>query len=372
MIGGAEIAQFPSLPDTVAFHRTELSVILGLYGRAVAAGLWRDYGISMLRDAAVFSIFRHSAEHPIYRIEKRPRLAARQGAVRGHRHGRPHPPPRLRPAPGAPRAGEGADPRRLTAASRSLRQPRSQPAPAPGRRTLGATRAIAPAAAGSPDRRQRRRDGAPAHRRILLPERRPAWKRSQRRRSGAMPTATPRLRGFEITARRRRRRQSRGSFPSPARCPTHSIRRCAGSAIPRPMAPSITSAARAPQLSSATSPDCRMTARTVAMPVTRGLAAAGRTPRSLVSARAARRTCATLVAGHRSANFAQDRMPASCGSIRPARGCSDRSACSTVAPGEDLAAKRPPDPPRRALGSGRSARERPALRAGRGARDCPG
>ncbi len=79
MIGGAEIAQFPSIHDTVAFHRTELSVILGLYGRAVAAGLWRDYGISMLRDAAVFSIFRHTAEHPIYRIEKRPRLSARQG-----------------------------------------------------------------------------------------------------------------------------------------------------------------------------------------------------------------------------------------------------------------------------------------------------
>jgi hypothetical protein len=79
MIGGAEIAQFPSVPDTVAFHRTELSAILGIYGRMVAAGLWRDYGISMLRDVAVFSIFRHSAEHPIYRIEKRPRLAGRQG-----------------------------------------------------------------------------------------------------------------------------------------------------------------------------------------------------------------------------------------------------------------------------------------------------
>ena len=79
MIGSAEIAPFPSLPDTVAFHRSELSVILGLYGRAVAAGLWRDYGISMLRDAAVFSIFRHSAEHALYRIEKRPRLAGRQG-----------------------------------------------------------------------------------------------------------------------------------------------------------------------------------------------------------------------------------------------------------------------------------------------------
>ncbi len=79
MIGSAEIAPFPSLSDTVAFHRRELSVILGLYGRMVAAGLWRDYGISMLRDVAVFAVFRHTAEHPLYRIEKRPRLAGRQG-----------------------------------------------------------------------------------------------------------------------------------------------------------------------------------------------------------------------------------------------------------------------------------------------------
>jgi Protein of unknown function (DUF2794) len=76
---GAEIAQFPSLPDTVAFHRRELSVILQLYGRMVAAGFWRDYGISMLRDVAIFAVFRHTAEHPLYRIEKRPRLAGRQG-----------------------------------------------------------------------------------------------------------------------------------------------------------------------------------------------------------------------------------------------------------------------------------------------------
>ena len=79
MIGTAEIATFPNPPETVAFHRTELSVILGLYGRMVAAGLWRDYGISMLRDAAIFAVFRHTAEHPLYRIEKRPRLAGRQG-----------------------------------------------------------------------------------------------------------------------------------------------------------------------------------------------------------------------------------------------------------------------------------------------------
>ncbi|MBP7002004.1 DUF2794 domain-containing protein [Amaricoccus sp.] len=79
MVHSAEIAPFPSYPDRVAFHRRELAIILDLYGRFVAAGLWRDYGIAMLREAAVFSVFRHTAEHPLYRIEKRPRLAGRQG-----------------------------------------------------------------------------------------------------------------------------------------------------------------------------------------------------------------------------------------------------------------------------------------------------
>jgi hypothetical protein len=78
MVQSAEITPFPQLSDRVTFHRTELSVILNLYGRMVAAGLWRDYGISMLRDVAVFSVFHHTAEHPVYRIEKRPRLAVRQ------------------------------------------------------------------------------------------------------------------------------------------------------------------------------------------------------------------------------------------------------------------------------------------------------
>ena len=63
----------------VSFHRKELEAILPLYGQMVSAGEWRDYGISLLREVAVFSIFRHAAEHPIYRIEKRPALANRQG-----------------------------------------------------------------------------------------------------------------------------------------------------------------------------------------------------------------------------------------------------------------------------------------------------
>lgn len=66
-------------PMQVAFHRTELNVILSLYGRMVAAGEWRDYGISNLKDVAVFSVFRRTAEHPLYRIEKRPKLRNRQG-----------------------------------------------------------------------------------------------------------------------------------------------------------------------------------------------------------------------------------------------------------------------------------------------------
>ncbi|MGA2125997.1 MAG: DUF2794 domain-containing protein [Xanthobacteraceae bacterium] len=66
--------------NQVTFERRELTRILGLYGRKVAAGEWRDYAIDFLKDRAVFSVFRRSSEVPIYRIEKSPRLARRQGA----------------------------------------------------------------------------------------------------------------------------------------------------------------------------------------------------------------------------------------------------------------------------------------------------
>ncbi|CAM5490872.1 hypothetical protein AFEL58S_03452 [Afipia felis] len=70
----------PAPPATVTFNRLELNRILNLYGRMVAAGEWRDYAIDFLKDRAVFSIFRRSSEVPIYRIEKDPRLARKQGA----------------------------------------------------------------------------------------------------------------------------------------------------------------------------------------------------------------------------------------------------------------------------------------------------
>ena len=64
----------------VFFERRELDAILRVYGRRVAAGEWRDYAIGANSDAAIFAIFRRTAESPAYRIEKRPALARRQGA----------------------------------------------------------------------------------------------------------------------------------------------------------------------------------------------------------------------------------------------------------------------------------------------------
>lgn len=67
-------------PAVVAFTRLELNQILTVYGRRVAEGEWRDYAIDMGRESAVFSIFRRASEVPIYRVEKTPKLARRQGA----------------------------------------------------------------------------------------------------------------------------------------------------------------------------------------------------------------------------------------------------------------------------------------------------
>ncbi|HKK35510.1 MAG TPA: DUF2794 domain-containing protein, partial [Paracoccaceae bacterium] len=69
----------PETPERVAFDRRELSAILSVYGRFVAAGEWRDYGLSFLKEVAVFSVFRRTAEHPLYRVEKRPKNAQKQG-----------------------------------------------------------------------------------------------------------------------------------------------------------------------------------------------------------------------------------------------------------------------------------------------------
>jgi hypothetical protein len=78
--GGDSGAQPIASGGRVTFDRRELDRIFNLYGRKVAAGEWRDYAIDFLRDRAVFSVFRRASEVPLYRIEKSPKLARRQGA----------------------------------------------------------------------------------------------------------------------------------------------------------------------------------------------------------------------------------------------------------------------------------------------------
>jgi len=69
-----------TVPRPISFDRHEINRIMNVYGRKVAQGEWRDYAIDMLKDRAVFSIFRHASEFPLYRIEKNPKSSRRQGA----------------------------------------------------------------------------------------------------------------------------------------------------------------------------------------------------------------------------------------------------------------------------------------------------
>jgi len=75
----ASTVQTSPAQNNVTFNRLELNRILNLYGRMVADGEWRDYALDFLKDRAVFSVFRRASEVPIYRIEKDPRLARKQG-----------------------------------------------------------------------------------------------------------------------------------------------------------------------------------------------------------------------------------------------------------------------------------------------------
>lgn len=82
--GGVVTSQTQRAPApaaaVVVFNRRELSTILDVYGRQVATGEWRDYAIDHGRESASFSIFRRTSEVPLYRIEKTPKLARKQGA----------------------------------------------------------------------------------------------------------------------------------------------------------------------------------------------------------------------------------------------------------------------------------------------------
>jgi hypothetical protein len=70
----------PEAQRCTTFTRQELTAILAVYGRKVAAGEWRDYAIDLGREKAVFCVFRRASEVPLFRIEKAPKLARKQGA----------------------------------------------------------------------------------------------------------------------------------------------------------------------------------------------------------------------------------------------------------------------------------------------------
>ena len=75
-----QVVAFPArAAEQVGFERAELTRILDLYGRMVAAGEWRDYAMDFDRNAATFAAFRRTAERPQARLEKRPALRSKQG-----------------------------------------------------------------------------------------------------------------------------------------------------------------------------------------------------------------------------------------------------------------------------------------------------
>ncbi len=75
----SNVTPLPLRPRQTGFDRAELNAILGVYGRMVAAGHWRDYAIQLGTDRAVFAAFRRAAERPEVQVVKVPALRHKQG-----------------------------------------------------------------------------------------------------------------------------------------------------------------------------------------------------------------------------------------------------------------------------------------------------
>lgn len=73
------LADFRRRHKRIFFSRRELHQLLSLYSRQVARGAWRDYAIDQYEGAAVFSVFRHTHESPVYTIVKAAPGAGRHG-----------------------------------------------------------------------------------------------------------------------------------------------------------------------------------------------------------------------------------------------------------------------------------------------------
>lgn len=58
-------------PKQIFFSQEEFRMILATYSAQVAKGEWKDYAIDTNTDKAIFSIFRHSFERPLFQVTKR-------------------------------------------------------------------------------------------------------------------------------------------------------------------------------------------------------------------------------------------------------------------------------------------------------------
>jgi hypothetical protein len=56
---------------TIFFSKLELTSILSLYSKQVSKGFWKDYALDTQDGTAIFSIFRHTHDKPIYQIIKK-------------------------------------------------------------------------------------------------------------------------------------------------------------------------------------------------------------------------------------------------------------------------------------------------------------
>ena len=55
----------------IFFSKYELTSILNLYSKQVSKGFWKDYALDSRMNTAIFSIYRHSHDKPIYQIIKK-------------------------------------------------------------------------------------------------------------------------------------------------------------------------------------------------------------------------------------------------------------------------------------------------------------
>ena len=55
----------------IFFSKYELTSILNLYSKQVSKGFWKDYALDSKANTAIFSIYKHSHDKPMYQIIKK-------------------------------------------------------------------------------------------------------------------------------------------------------------------------------------------------------------------------------------------------------------------------------------------------------------